>query len=160
MAEAVGPESPSLPQLEVGLHIWLHRAGRPALGVGTFELLRRVESEGSLNRAAASMGMAYSKAWQSIRRSEETLGFALLERQAGGRGGGGSTVSPEGEWLAAAFGALVEEAAVEMRRLACKHLGALEAALEAGPGDNYAGLLPADSAATARSANPPAAGAL
>lgn len=93
------------------------------MGMGTLELLVRVESTGSLHRAASDMGMAYSKAWQSVRRAEATLGFALLDRQTGGRGGGGSTVSPEGKWLIAAFGALIEEATETIRQLGDKHLG-------------------------------------
>jgi molybdate transport system regulatory protein len=109
--------------IAVGYRIWLHRGGRPAVGMGTFELLGRVESTGSLSRAAADMGMAYSKAWQSVRRAEEMLGFALLDRQAGGRGGGGSTLSTDGKWLVGAFGELAREAAEAMGRLGEKHFG-------------------------------------
>lgn len=92
------------------------------MGMGTFELLVRVDSTGSLNKAAAAMGMAYSKAWQSLRSAEGTLGFALLERRTGGRGGGGSTLSPRGRWIVGAFGSLVEEATQTIRQLADKHL--------------------------------------
>jgi GTP 3',8-cyclase len=117
------------PGIEVGQRIWLHRGGRPAVGMGVLALLRGVESTGSLHRAAAEMGMAYSKAWQSVRTAEETLGFSLLERQSGGRNGGGSTLSPGGEWLVGAFGALMEEASETMQRLGRKHLASMPAAL-------------------------------
>ena len=110
-------------RIEVGQRIWLHREGRPAVGMGVYELLRGVESTGSLHRAATDMGMAYSKAWQSVRRAEETLGVALLERQAGGRHGGGSTLSPEGRWLVGAFGSLLTDASEAIARLGEKHLG-------------------------------------
>jgi molybdate transport system regulatory protein len=110
-------------RIQVGQRIWLHRAGRFAMGMGTFELLIRVELTGSLNQAAAAMGMAYSKAWQSVRRAEGTLGFALLERQTGGRGGGGSTLSPEGKWIVGAFGSLVEEATQAIEQLVNKYMG-------------------------------------
>jgi molybdate transport system regulatory protein len=90
--------------------------------MGTFELLVRVEATGSLHRAASEMGMAYSKAWQSARRAEANLGFALLTRQIGGRGGGGSTLSPEAKWLVGAFGALVEDANQMLEQLRIKHL--------------------------------------
>jgi molybdate transport system regulatory protein len=118
--------------IEVGQRIWLHRAGRFAMGMGTLELLVRVESTGSLNKAAAAMGMAYSKAWQSVRRAEGTLGFALLERQTGGRGGGGSTLSPEGKWIVGAFGSLVEDATQAIRQLVDKHLGGWPSTTEEG----------------------------
>ncbi len=56
--------------------------GDPAtvFGAGTAALLRGVERTGSLNQAARSMGMAYSKAWTGVRRTEEHLGFPLLTR--------------------------------------------------------------------------------
>jgi molybdate transport system regulatory protein len=109
--------------IEVGQRIWLHRGGRLVMGMGTFELLVRVEATGSLHRAASDMGMAYSKAWQSARRAEENLGFPLLTRQIGGRGGGGSTLSPEAKWLVGAFGALVEDANKMLEQLRARHLG-------------------------------------
>jgi molybdate transport repressor ModE-like protein len=117
--------------IEVGHRIWLHRGGRPVMGMGTFELLVRVDATGSLHRAASDMGMAYSKAWQSARRAEANLGFALLTRQIGGRGGGGSTLSPEARWLVGAFGALVEDANHMLEQLRVKHLSGWPG----GPGD-------------------------
>lgn len=51
-------------------------------GRGTAELLRGVEATGSLNQAAKSIGMAYSKAWTGIKNTEEQLGFPLIERRA------------------------------------------------------------------------------
>jgi GTP 3',8-cyclase len=128
---AVRPSDPlkGTQEIEVGQRIWLHRGGRPAVGMGILALLRGVVSTGSLHRAAGEMGMAYSKAWQSIRTAEETLGFPLLERQSGGRNGGGSTLAPGGEWLVGAFGALIDEASETMRSLGRKHLASIPASL-------------------------------
>lgn len=64
-----------------------------AFGYGSCELLDGVRRLGSLNRAAKEMGMAYSKAWKSIRATEEQLGFALIER----KGANGSTLTERGE---------------------------------------------------------------
>ena len=41
------------------------RTGR-LFGKGPYKLLRRVEATGSLHKAAAQMGMAYSHAWKLI----------------------------------------------------------------------------------------------
>ena len=57
-------------------------------GPGTEELLLLVKETGSLHMAAGKMGMSYSKAWKIIRRAEQELHFPLLERKAGGSGGG------------------------------------------------------------------------
>ena len=55
---------------------------KTAFGHGTALLLQGIEELNSLNRAAKRMGMAYSKAWKSIKATEEHLGFPLIERKA------------------------------------------------------------------------------
>lgn len=56
-----------------------------AFGGGCVALLEGVAEEGSLNRAAKRMGMAYSKAWRIVREAEGHLGCELLVRD-GARG--------------------------------------------------------------------------
>ena len=69
-------------------------------GEGPYRLLCTIEETGSLRSAAASMGLAYTKALRMIRNAEKALGFPLTWRSAGGKSGGGSTLTPEGkEWL-------------------------------------------------------------
>jgi molybdate transport system regulatory protein len=84
--------------MKVSYKVWLDQNGK-AFGDGPCELLMRVEKTKSLHEAASHMGMAYSKAWCLIRTMEERLGFALLNRKAGGQSGGGSLVTPEGKAL-------------------------------------------------------------
>ena len=55
---------------------------KTAFGHGTAQLLQGIRELKSLNRAAKRMGMAYSKAWKSIRSTEDHLGFPLIERKA------------------------------------------------------------------------------
>ncbi len=50
----------------------------PGLGLGVVKLCERVQQFGSLNKAAADMGMAYSKAWRIIKNTEEGLGLTLF----------------------------------------------------------------------------------
>ena len=66
-------------------------------GPGVGELLRLVGETGSLQTAAASMGMSYSKAWKIVRAAEAELGFALMERHVGGSGGGFSRLTEQGQ---------------------------------------------------------------
>lgn len=69
-------------------------------GEGPCRLLHAVEKTGSLRAGAFSMGMAYTKALKLLKHAEQALGFPLTERMAGGRDGGGSTLTAEGkEWL-------------------------------------------------------------
>lgn len=64
-------------------------------GPGVATLLRRVQEHRSLRAAAASMEMAYSKAWRIIRTAEEVFGCKLLVSSTGGVHGGGAVLTPE-----------------------------------------------------------------
>ena len=69
-------------------------------GEGPARLLSGVERTASLHKAAADMGMAYSKAFKIIKNAENVLGFPLLISRTGGKRGGGSALTEEGrEWL-------------------------------------------------------------
>ena len=69
-------------------------------GEGPARLLNGIEIHGSLRASAMSMDMAYTKALKLIRNAEKALGFMLIRRSTGGKGGGGSCLTEEGkEWL-------------------------------------------------------------
>ncbi|MDO5715813.1 MAG: LysR family transcriptional regulator, partial [Tissierellia bacterium] len=59
-------------------------------GKGPYDILKRVEELGSLNKAAKDMHMSYSKAFNVIKRSEKILGKPLIVSEIGGAKGGGS----------------------------------------------------------------------
>ncbi|MEW6524443.1 MAG: LysR family transcriptional regulator [Bacillota bacterium] len=79
--------------MKLRVKIWLERDGK-VFGDGAADLLERVRRLGSLRRAALELGMSYAQAWQLVRDLESRLGFPLLERRVGGRGGGGSGLTP------------------------------------------------------------------
>ena len=69
-------------------------------GEGPCRLLRGVEETGSLRASSMQMGMAYTKALKLLKNAENALGCQLTMRAAGGKDGGGSRLTPEGEeWL-------------------------------------------------------------
>lgn len=72
-------------------------------GPGIATLLERVREHHSLRAAAASMEMAYSKAWRIIRTAEDVFGCKLLDSTIGGQHGGGAVLTPEAERLLAAY---------------------------------------------------------
>lgn len=100
--------------------IWLEQNGK-VFGEGPYRLLVRVERTGSLNKAAAEIGMSYNKAWQLMRTIEGRLGFPLLERRAGGVSGGGSEVTPQARQLMRRYSALREELETILELLFAKH---------------------------------------
>ncbi|BAK98937.1 putative ModE family transcriptional regulator [Oscillibacter valericigenes Sjm18-20] len=72
-------------------------------GPGIATLLHRVEEHRSLRAAAASMGMAYSKAWRIIRTAEAVFDCKLLDSVTGGKNGGGAVLTKEAQALLAAY---------------------------------------------------------
>lgn len=72
-------------------------------GPGIATLLSQVREHRSLRAAAASMGMAYSKAWRIIRTAEEVFGCKLLDSTIGGTHGGGAVLTEAAERLLTAY---------------------------------------------------------
>lgn len=66
---------------------------------------RRAQDTGSLNTAAKSMGMAYSKAWRIIKDTEAALDVQLLYRD----GAHGSRLTEDCEQILAAYQAIEEQ---------------------------------------------------
>lgn len=64
-------------------------------GEGPCRLLHAIEKTGSLRGAAKQMDMAYTKALAILKQAETTLGYPLTTRNIGGKGGGGSSLTPE-----------------------------------------------------------------
>jgi molybdate transport system regulatory protein len=89
--------------------IWLERDDEKVFGAGPLDLLRRVERTGSLLQAAEEINMSYSHAWSLVQSLEKKLGFPLLLKQAGGKGGGGSVLSPQGLELASRYEGFQDE---------------------------------------------------
>lgn len=88
-----------------------------AFGPGIAELLHKVEQTGSLQKAAAAMGMSYSKAWKILKTTEEEWGFSMTDRETGGKDGGGSRLTAEGRQVLAHYEAFMEASRKELDRL-------------------------------------------
>ena len=72
------------------------------LDASDVDLLRAIDRAGSLNTAAAELDRSYAHAQRRIVELEDAFG-ALVERQRGGSGGGGSTLTGTADDLLAAF---------------------------------------------------------
>lgn len=70
------------------------------------ELLRTVDDEGSLNRAADALGRSYSRAHERLTALESAFG-PLVERRRGGPGGGGSVLTADARELLARYDRLL-----------------------------------------------------
>ena len=77
--------------------------GKSFGGSGRIDLLSRIAAHGSITQAAKSMKMSYKAAWDAIDTMSQLAGEPLLERAAGGKGGGGTRLTQRGEQLVTNF---------------------------------------------------------
>ncbi len=83
--------------------IWIEVDGLTLLGEGRVSLLKAISETGSLSKAAKSLGMSYKKAWSLIDTINSRAKKPVVITSIGGKGGGGSELTPFGTSLIRAF---------------------------------------------------------
>ena len=73
------------------------------------ELLERIDASGSISTAASEMGMSYKAAWQAVECMNNLSEQPVVERQTGGRKGGGTTLTTYGRRVTNAYRRLEKE---------------------------------------------------
>ncbi len=81
--------------MQIRSKLWIEVDGKPVFGRGRRFLLEAIDKYGSINQAAKEINISYRKAWGYIKAMEERLGFKLIERQVGGKNGGGAVLTDE-----------------------------------------------------------------
>lgn len=107
-APAPHAEGAAVP-VELGGSVWL-RAGHETLGgAARIALLAAIGNTGSITSAAKAVGISYKAAWDAIDAMNNLAGEALVMRSVGGKGGGGTTLTPRGRQLIDTFRAVERE---------------------------------------------------
>jgi molybdate transport system regulatory protein len=83
--------------------IWMTVGGENLGGPGRIALLAKIGECGSITQAAKAIGMSYKAAWDAIDAMNNLAGEPLVERVAGGKGGGGTRLTARGAQLVANF---------------------------------------------------------
>ena len=84
-------------KLRARFKLWLSsKEAEGVFGDGKWRLLKAIETEGSLKSASESLQISYRKAWGDLKKAERYLNIALVEKQRGGEGGGGSDLTEQG----------------------------------------------------------------
>jgi molybdate transport system regulatory protein len=86
--------------------LWLLFAGRDLLIGKTIELLRQIDSKGSLSKAADAIPISYKNAWDMIDRLNNLSAHPVVVTTTGGRYGGGTRLSEYGKSILALYSSL------------------------------------------------------
>jgi len=101
----------SAPVNAIGLagDVWMtlgqQRFGSPA----RIALLAQIAESGSITSAAKAVGMSYKAAWDAIDAMNNLSGEPLVQRLAGGKGGGGTRLTARGQKLVDNYAVLARE---------------------------------------------------
>jgi molybdate transport system regulatory protein len=79
--------------------LWLDIDGSGIAGQGRIKLLELIQETGSIKKASETMKMSYKAAWDAINVLNKVYGEPLMERQVGGKGGGGTRLTQAGKDL-------------------------------------------------------------
>ena len=102
----------SLPSLSV--RIDLDSEGR--IGPGKIQLLENIRELGSISAAGRAMDMSYKRAWDLVDEINRICRQAAVERQTGGKNGGGAVLTPFGISLVARYRKIERDAAIAVRK--------------------------------------------
>ncbi|MDR5590512.1 winged helix-turn-helix domain-containing protein [Christiangramia sp. SM2212] len=96
---------------ELRIKCWVEDDGEKFYGPGPNELIKKIQKEGSLSRAASEMNMSYKKAWDLIQRLNQHAEKPLVILKKGGSHGGGAEVTEYAREIVAEYDQLEKEIA-------------------------------------------------
>ena len=97
----------SLPSLS--LRIDLDSEDR--IGPGKIALLENIQKFGSISAAGRAMDMSYKRAWDLVDEINRMCRQPVVDRQTGGKNGGGAALTPFGQSLVARYRKIERDAA-------------------------------------------------
>lgn len=79
--------------MHIDSSLWIEKNDKGFLGKGRIDLLKQINTHGSLSKAAKAMKMSYKGAWDSLNVMKKLSHEELIISNTGGAGGGGSTLT-------------------------------------------------------------------
>jgi molybdate transport system regulatory protein len=99
----------SNPDTGISGSLWIHRRQSEFLGGDRINLLEKIDELGSITKAAKAVGISYKTAWDTINMINNLAEKPLVDRLAGGKGGGGTSLTTEGKKVINQFKTIQEE---------------------------------------------------
>ena len=81
-----------------------------ALGPGKVALLEEIERSGSISKAARKLGLSYRRAWTLVDTMNKSFESCLVKGSAGGKKGGGASLTPLGSKVIKTYRAMEAKA--------------------------------------------------
>jgi molybdate transport system regulatory protein len=95
--------------MEIEGSFWVQKADHKFLGGDRINLLEKIDECGSITKAAKLAGISYKTAWDTVNMMNNLADKPLVERMTGGKGGGGTSLTPEGRDVIRRFKIMQEE---------------------------------------------------
>ncbi len=115
------PKKPILKKkIQPKCKIWIEADNSVVFGGGRLALFQAISECGSINQAAAKLGMSYRAAWGKINATEKHLGKKLVDRHVGGVRSG-SELTPEAIRIMQAYQQFKQESIAAVDKLFYKH---------------------------------------
>lgn len=115
---ARGCGHPIYPKIKVVL-----KGNESFFGPGVCTLLEYIDQTGSIQQACSMMNMSYSKGRKMLKGLEKEIGYSVVERWAGGVGGGGATVTAQGKALISNYTQFLDEVDEVTQEIFKKYFG-------------------------------------
>ena len=104
--------------MELSSALTLDMLGQPFLLEKRIELLLAIKKHGSISKAAKAVPMSYKSAWEAVDVMNTLSTQPIVEKETGGRNGGGTTITRYGLKLLDTYKVLKEEHTHFLQRLA------------------------------------------
>jgi molybdate transport system regulatory protein len=113
-------------RLKPKFKLWLSSADVEGLfGDGKYRLLKSIEVKESLRAASKSLHISYRKAWGDLKKAQDAMGIALVERQRGGSDGGRTVLTEHGRQWLEAYSHFRRDVEVAVEKSFAKYFGAM-----------------------------------
>ena len=86
--------------IRINYKLWMSsETGDSIIDDDKWQLLIAIQKYGSLKAASDHMDMSYRKVWGDLKKIEEILGFTVIEKHRGGKDGGVTYITEDGNKL-------------------------------------------------------------